>query len=45
MLEITYRVVQDGCFIGYVLAFCREAAERMAYEKFGANCLVDKLLV
>jgi hypothetical protein len=45
MLEITYRVVQEGRFVGYVLAFCQQAAETDAIKKFGANCLVNKLLV
>ena len=45
MLEITYRVVQEGKFVGYVLSPSYGCAEIDALEKFGANCLVMKLLI
>jgi hypothetical protein len=45
MLEITYRVVQNGKFVGYVVASNNILAEYLALKMFGANCMVAKLLV
>lgn len=45
MLELTYRVVQNGLFVGYVVSSSYKRAEYHALKKFGANCLVVKLLV
>ena len=45
MLHLTYRVVQDGKFVDYVVAHSQRMAEKKAFEKFGANCIVWKLVV
>ena len=44
MLDLAYRVVQDGRFINYVIAHNQRMAEKKALEKFGANCIVMKLV-